>query len=613
MGSSCSNTSILQKSGDPQEEKIDLRDGTNKNSITGENASPAFQTRTARNSNSDNSLNSECNSEKKSETRSKRKKKNDSGKVILEVPSLNSKAVKEKIQKPWKSLESITFQWKEIGVEGTNFKVRYITPNMFFNLWAQSRNSNPFGNYGITFIDSQSFYFDVKVLEANTEEEEAMARLASKGALMKKTVIGALQPFRSFSKQSTTIYETSNEKAFKKINSTQYSDAVLRYSQTVNSWLLEQINNKVVVLFDHLWEGNASIRGDRVSHESQTFLDIMNCCSCRPERIYILAGGFASLSPRYDSCIDENPICSEFFDTNSFSRFPSESIPLFPILTHFCVLTCDIGILAQNNWDKCKDKFNISKIVNLTNDPEIYRFPKSSKIKYYSVPCYYTETPDYWGVVNIIRQAHHFRKSVLLVDYSGDYHSLNIVGLFLIELGYKPSEVVKFITERRLGFTFDGFILGLFEQVYEKSQSTPEKLKPIRPTIYFPIEKVQDLECEKKALELINELIMENSHQNEIQIKECLRNLVVLIRNVISFPNNPFYRVINLKNEIFNDSVGKFRQGVEILQLAGFTLIEKDGEKKLKLNFETGMNNCRTILSVLHKETAKYIFKKNVM
>ncbi|XP_665032.1 hypothetical protein [Cryptosporidium hominis TU502] len=417
---------------------------------------------------------------------------------------------------------------------------------MFFNLWAQSKNSNPLGNCGITFVDSQSFYFDVKVLEANSEEEEAMARLASKGALMKRTVIGALQPFRSFSRQSTTIYESSNELAFKKINSSKYSDAILRYSRTINSWLLEQINNKVIVLFDHLWEGNASIRGDRVSHESQTFLDIMNCCSCKPERIFILAGGFASLSPRYEGCIDENPICSEFSDNNLPFRFACESIPLFPILTHFCVLTCDIGILVHNDWDKYKDKFNISKIVNLTNQPEIFNFPKNSKIKYYSVPCYNTETPDYWGVVNIIRQTHHLRKSVLLVDNTGDYHSLNIVALFLIELGYKPSEVIQFITERKFGFTFDGFILDLFEEVYCKTKSTPEKLRPVRPPIQFPIDKVVDLEFEEKVIKIIQSIFSERAFKNKEKIYECLKNIGIILKNVISFPNNPFYRIISL-------------------------------------------------------------------
>ncbi|OII74345.1 uncharacterized protein cubi_01189 [Cryptosporidium ubiquitum] len=528
---------------------------------------------------------------------------------ILEVPQFTSKAVKERIPRPWRSLEDLTFQWKELDVKGSHFKVRYITPNMFFNLWAQSKNSNPFGNYGITFVDSQSFYYDVKVLEANSEEEEAMARLASKGALMKKTVIGALQPFRSFSKQSTTIYETSNELAFKKINSTKYSDAILRYSRTINTWLLEQINNKVVVLFDHLWEGNASIRGDRVSHESQTFLDIMSCCSCRPERIFILAGGFASLSPRYEGCIDENPICSEFSDNNLPSRFACESIPLFPVLTHFCVFTCDIGILAHNDWDKSKDRFNITKIVNLTNYPDIFKFPKSSKIKYYSVPCYNTESPDYWGVVNIIRQAHHFRKSVLLVDSSGDYHSLNIVALFLIELGYKPSEVVKYITERRFGFSFDGFILDLFEQVYEKTQSTPEKLRPVRPPIKFPTDKISNHEVEKKIVDAVENIFSEETLNGKEGSYECLKNVVILLKNVISFPNNPFYRTVSLENEIFKNSVGKFSQGIEILRISGFEIVEKDNDKKIKLPIEANINLCKFSLSCLYQEIAKHSFK----
>ncbi|KAH8583741.1 uncharacterized protein ELE39_001487 [Cryptosporidium sp. chipmunk genotype I] len=538
------------------------------------------------------------------------KNKKDNHKV-LEVPSFNSKTVKERIPRPWKSLEDLTFQWKEIDVENSHFKVRYITPNMFFNLWAQSKNSNPLGNCGITFVDSQSFYFDVKVLEANSEEEEAMARLASKGALMKRTVIGALQPFRSFSKQSTTIYESSNELAFKKINSSKYSDAILRYSRTINSWLLEQINNKVIVLFDHLWEGNASIKGDRVSHESQTFLDIMNCCSCKPERIFILAGGFASLSPRYERCIDENPICSEFSDINLPSRFACESIPLFPILTHFCVLTCDIGILAHNDWDKHKDKFNISKIVNLTNQPEIFKFPKSSKIKYYSVPCYNTESPDYWGVVNIIRQAHHFRKSVLLVDNSGDYHTFNIVALFLIELGYKPSEVIKYITERKFGFTFDGFILDLFEQVYEKTQSTPEKLRPVRPVIKFPIDKVINHEFEKKVVKTIQSILTEKASNSKEKINECLKNIVIVLKNVISFPNNPFYRIVSFENEVFKNSIGQFSQGIEILQISGFEMFEKENEKKLKLPIEADISLCKITLSYLYQEIAKYSFKLN--
>ncbi|KAL3129203.1 hypothetical protein CHM_3g3830 [Cryptosporidium hominis] len=530
---------------------------------------------------------------------------------VLEIPSFNSKSVKERIPRPWKSLEDLTFQWKEIEVENSWFKVRYITPNMFFNLWAQSKNSNPLGNCGITFVDSQSFYFDVKVLEANSEEEEAMARLASKGALMKRTVIGALQPFRSFSRQSTTIYESSNELAFKKINSSKYSDAILRYSRTINSWLLEQINNKVIVLFDHLWEGNASIRGDRVSHESQTFLDIMNCCSCKPERIFILAGGFASLSPRYEGCIDENPICSEFSDNNLPFRFACESIPLFPILTHFCVLTCDIGILVHNDWDKYKDKFNISKIVNLTNQPEIFNFPKNSKIKYYSVPCYNTETPDYWGVVNIIRQTHHLRKSVLLVDNTGDYHSLNIVALFLIELGYKPSEVIQFITKRKFGFTFDGFILDLFEEVYCKTKSTPEKLRPVRPPIQFPIDKVVDLEFEEKVIKIIQSIFSERASKNKEKIYECLKNIVIILKNVISFPNNPFYRIVSLENEIFKNSIGQFSQGIEILQISGFEVFEKENEKKLKLPIEADVKICKMTLSYLYQEIAKYSFRFN--
>lgn len=557
----------------------------------------------------DKSLNSNIDSNNNQNIeRIKNKKEN---RKILEAPLFNNKAVKERIPRPWRSLEDLTFQWKELDVEGSYFKVRYITPNMFFNLWAQSKNSNPFGNYGITFVDSQSFYYDVKVLEANSEEEEAMARLASKGALMKKTVIGALQPFRSFSKQSTTIYETNNELAFKKINSSKYSDAILRYSRTINIWLLEQINNKVVVLFDHLWEGNASIRGDRVSHESQTFLDIMNCCSCRPERIFILAGGFASLSPRYEACIDENPICSEFSDNNLPSRFACESIPLFPILTHFCVLTCDIGILAHNNWDKYKDKFNISKIVNLTNHPNIFKFPKSSKIKYYYVPCYDTESPDYWGVVNIIRQAHHLRKSVLLVDLSGDYHSLNIVGLFLIELGYKPSEVIKYVTERRFGFSFDGFILDLFELVYEKTQSTPERLRPVRPQVKFPIDKIDNHEIEKKITIAVENIISEKTYKNKEESYECLKNVAILLKNVISFPNNPFYRTVNIENEIFKNTIGKFNQGIEILQISGFEIFEKDGEKKLRLPIEADIGLCKISLSFLYQEIAKHSFKLN--
>ncbi|KAJ1606829.1 hypothetical protein OJ253_2584 [Cryptosporidium canis] len=547
-------------------------------------------------------------SNNKSEPKTKHKRDN---RKIVEVPPFTNKAVKERIPRPWRTLDDLTFQWKELDVEGTPFKVRYITPNMFFNLWAQSKNSNPLGNYGITFVDSQSFYFDVKVLEANSEEEEAMARLASKGALMKRTVIGALQPFRSFSKQSTTIYETSNELAFKKINNNRYSDAILRYSKTINVWLLEQINNKVIVLFDHLWEGNASTRGDRISHESKTFLDIMSCCSCRPERIFILAGGFASLSPRYEGCIDENPICSEFSDINLPSRLACESVPIFPILTHFCILTCDIGILAHNDWDKHKDKFNISKIVNLTNQPDIFKFPKSSRIKYYSVPCYNTESPDYWGVVNIIRQAHHLRKSVLLVDNSGDYHSLNIVALFLIELGYKPSEVIKYITERRFGFSFDGFILDYFDQVFEKTQSTPEKLRPVRPPICFPIEKVSNPECEEKVIKAVEGILYDKASNRREGSYECLKNIVILLKNVISFPNNPYYRIISFENDIFKHSIGKFEQGIEILQISGFEIFEKDQERKLKLPFEADTNICKFVLSCMYQEIAKCSFKSS--
>lgn len=565
-------------------------------------------------SSNDSSVASPCLDSKNRGTTGITRDKKDNRK-ILDIPSLTSKAVKERIPRPWRSLEDLTFQWKELQVEGTPFKVRYITPNMFFNLWAQSKNSNPLGNYGITFVDSQSFYFDVKVLEANSEEEEAMARLASKGALMKRTVIGALQPFRSFSKQSTTIYEASNELVFNKINASQYLDAVLRYSRTINVWLLEQINNKVVVLFDHLWEGNASIRGDRVSHESKTFLDIMNCCSCRPERVFILAGGFASLSPRYEGCIDENPICSEFSDINLPSRFACESVPLFPILTHFCVLTCDIGILAHNDWDKHKDKFNISKIVNLTNQSEIFKFPKTSKIKYYSIPCYNTETPDYWGAVNVIRQAHHLRKSVLLVDNSGDYHSLNIVALFLIELGYKPSEVTKYISERRFGFTFDGFILDYLNLVYEKTTSTPERLRPVRPPIRFPIEKVSNRECEEKIARAVEDILCEKDSSPSSSSREasydCLKNIVIMLKNAISFPNNPFYRSVSFENEIFKGSIGRFNRGIEILQISGFEISEKDQERKLKLPLEADINLCRFVLSCLYQEIAKYSFTSN--
>ncbi|KAH8739877.1 hypothetical protein FG386_001694 [Cryptosporidium ryanae] len=540
-------------------------------------------------------------------------------------PVFTDRSVRERIMKPWKNLEDLTFQWKEINVEGTHYKARYITPSMFYNLWSQSKNSNPFGNYGITFVDSQSFYYDVKVLEANSEEEEAMARLASKGALMKKTVIGALQPFKSFTRKSTSLYECTSNVLKNNGNGSTHSEAIVRYSKTVNNWLLEQINDKIVVLFDHLWEGNASIRGDRVSHESMSFLEIMNCCNCKPEVIYILAGGFASLSPRYEYCIDENPLCSELSDNFLPVRFPCETVPLFPLLTSFCVLTGDIGILSQNNWDTYKDKFSISRIVNLTNNPEIYHFPNNAKIKYYSIPCYGTNNPNYWSAVNIIRQCHHFRKSVLLVDSSGDYHSMNIVALFLVEIGFRPSDVINFLTRRKIGLIFDSYMINLLNDIYSKYNSSEDRNTnaPFRPNIDFSsIRKTKDIEFENKIQILLSEIInkanivdndknivdqeINNNKQvnNNYKVFQCLRNTYILLENVISFPNNPFYRIVHLDNFVFNQTVCQFKQGIEILKLAGFVIDEKEN-KKLKLPIESDLCNIKIILSYIQQEVSK--------
>ncbi|KAH7648906.1 hypothetical protein FG379_001275 [Cryptosporidium bovis] len=545
-------------------------------------------------------------------------------------PVFTDKSVRERIIKPWRNLDDLTFQWKEIQVEDTHYKARYITPSMFYNLWSQSKSSNPFGNYGITFVDSQSFYYDVKVLEANSEEEEAMARLASKGALMKRTVIGAIQPFKSFTRKSTSLYECNSNILINNSNGNSHLDAIARYSKTINNWLLEQINDKIVVLFDHLWEGNASIRGDRVSHESKTFLEIMNCCNCKPEMIYILAGGFASLSPRYDCCIDENPLCSELSDNLLPVRFPCETIPLFPLLTSFCVLTGDIGILSQNNWDKYRDKFSISKIVNLTNNPEIFHFPNNAKIKYYSIPCYGTNNPNYWSAVNIIRQCHHFRKSVLLVDSSGDYHSMNIVALFLVEIGFRPTDVISFLKERKIGLVFDSYMIDLLNDIYSKYNSSEDRNNstPYRPDIDFSsIRQIKNIEFENQVQILLNEIINQSSANSDAnkgtyhdstsnynnleendnyKLFQCLRNTYILLENVLSFPNNQLYRVVHFDNSVFNQTVCQYKQGVELLKLAGFVIDEKDGNKKLRLPVESDLFKIKIILSNIQQEVSKH-------
>ncbi|EEA08057.1 uncharacterized protein CMU_031980 [Cryptosporidium muris RN66] len=587
--------------------------------------------------------------------------------IVLPAPMLTSPGVKNRIDKPWKDLKDLNFIGNPIKINNTPYTVEYITPSLFYCLWSQSRHAYPTGNYNITFIDCQSFYYEVKIFEAKTEEDTAIAKLTSRGALVKRTVKGALQPFKTLAKRSSSLYDKKVHH-YGDSKKQLLSEAVIKYADTISEWLSYQVNSKILVLFDHLWEGNASIRGDRVSHESQLLIDLLQACSCKPNRIFILAGGFATLSPRYQDCIDDDPLSSEFTQSVSMMKAPCEILPSFPSRGNFSILSSDVEFLSQMNWDKYNNTFVIERVVNLTNDPNLFRFPKLVNIQYYNLPCYETSNPPYASALNIIRQSYHLKKCTLLVDSTGDLHVMNIISMFLVEIGYKPSSVINFLTQRKIGLSFDGNMNDILTDSYRKNTHCKEKDRPIRPIIWLPMYNLSkedkkvaqnsiictstDKGYEETKVKSTNKYIKENKEINnskcsqnedlssdEIDITpdeiykiisnlrkmdtrastdsryegseadECIKTLIIILSNVLNSPTEEKYRKISIENKRYNETIAKFPEASKILLLAGFV----QNNKEIKLPLETNLIKIKMILTWLKQETANNIaFKKRL-
>ncbi|XP_020588031.1 UBX domain-containing protein 1-like [Phalaenopsis equestris] len=88
-----------------------------------------------------------------------------------------------------------------------------------------------------------------------------------------------------------------------------------------------------------------------------------------------------------------------------------------------------------------------------------------------------------------------------------------------------------------------------------------------KPVIFYMDEPLKD--CLRS--------LKKNHKDDDAKVKKAFQTLLIYIANVVKNPDNEKYRKIRLSNLLFQDRVGKFKEGAAFLELCGFQKLEGNG------------------------------------